>query len=189
MKRTRRDFVKISLAAGSAVFLPLGFGLKKAAAQVPGGTLNLSSLPKYMTRLFVPPAMPTSVPRYYEIAVRQFAQQILPAGLPKTTVWGYGSANHPGSFHYPTCSIEATHDQPIRVKWINGLMDGNRDYLPHLLPVDPTLHWANPPGGLSGRDTKPTYVSTPGLYTGPVPLVPHLHGAHVTDESDGYPEA
>ena len=29
------------------------------------------------------------------------------------------------------------------------------DFLPHLLPVDPTLHWANPPGGTAGRDTPP----------------------------------
>ena len=28
---------------------------------------------------------------YYEISMRQFAQQILPAGLPPTTVWGYGA--------------------------------------------------------------------------------------------------
>ena len=28
---------------------------------------------------------------YYEISVRQFRQQILPAGLPSTTVWGYGA--------------------------------------------------------------------------------------------------
>src|SRR5205814_1506943 len=26
-------------------------------------------------------------------------------------------------------------------------------------------------------------------YTGPVPMVPHVHGAHVSPESDGYPEA
>ena len=35
----------------------------------------------------------------------------------------------------------------MRVKWINDLVDANGNYLPHLLPVDPTLHWANPPGG------------------------------------------
>ena len=35
----------------------------------------------------------------------------------------------------------------MRVKWINDLKDANGNYLPHLLPVDPTLHWANPPGG------------------------------------------
>ncbi len=30
---------------------------------------------------------------YYEISMRQFAQQILPAGLPATTVWGYGAVS------------------------------------------------------------------------------------------------
>ena len=38
----------------------------------------------------------------------------------------------------------------MRVKWINDLVDANGNYLPHLLPVDPTLHWANPPGGVDG---------------------------------------
>ena len=69
-----------------------------------------------------------------------------------------------------------------------GRRDGN--YLPHLLPVDPTLHWANPPGGVAGRDTRPTFTTTPGPYTGPVPIVTHVHGAvGVGDESDGYAEA
>ena len=65
-----------------------------------------------------------------------------------------------------------------------------RDYLPHLLPVDPTLHWANPPGGNKDRDTRPTFTETPGPYTGPVPIVTHVHGAvGVADDSDGYAEA
>jgi bilirubin oxidase len=62
-------------------------------------------------------------------------------------------------------------------------------FLPHLLPIDPTLHWANPPGGVHGRDMRPEFTKTPGPYRGPVPMVTHLHGAHVTEESDGYPEA
>ena len=78
----------------------------------------------------------------------------------------------------------------MRVKWINDLVDGTVNYLPHLLPVDPTLHWANPPGGVGGRDTRPSFEETPGPYTGPVPMVTHLHGAvGVGDESDGYAEA
>ena len=78
----------------------------------------------------------------------------------------------------------------MRVKWINDLVDANGNYLPHLLPVDQTLHWANPPGGTAGRDTRPTFTSTPGPYTGPVPIVTHVHGAvGVGDESDGYAEA
>ena len=44
---------------------------------------------------------------YYEIAVRQFEQQILPDDLPSTTVWSYGSVNHPGTFNYPAFTIEA----------------------------------------------------------------------------------
>jgi spore coat protein A, manganese oxidase len=76
------------------------------------------------------------------------------------------------------------------VKWINDLKDADGDFLPHLLPVDPTLHWANPPGGVTGRDTRPTFTSTPGPYTGPVPIVTHVHGAvGVADDSDGYAEA
>ena len=76
------------------------------------------------------------------------------------------------------------------MKWINELVDANGNYLPHLLPVDPTLHWANPPGGMAGRDTRPTFATTPGPYTGPVPIVTHVHGAvGVGDESDGYAEA
>ena len=79
----------------------------------------------------------------------------------------------------------------MRVKWINELVDANGNYLPHLLPVDPTLHWANPPGG-TGRPRHAADVRPrrPVRYTGPVPIVTHVHGAAgVGDESDGYAEA
>src|SRR6266545_3055854 len=108
-------------------------------------------------------------------------------GCPRT-VWGHGSVNHPGTFNYPAFTVEAKTDKAV-LKWINGLVDANGDFLPHLLPVDPTLHWANPPGGEDGRDMRPMFGSTPGAYTGPVPMVTHLHGGHNSEESDGYPEA
>jgi bilirubin oxidase len=159
--------------------------------------LDPTEIPKYQTPLVIPPAMPVTsmitedgrAVRYYEIAVRQFRQQILPGSLPATTVWSYGSVGHPATFNYPAFTIEAAADAPVRAKWINGLVDGNGNYLPHLLPVDPTLHWANPPGGPQGRDSRPTFASTPGPYTGPVPIVTHLHGGHTSDESDGFAEA
>jgi FtsP/CotA-like multicopper oxidase with cupredoxin domain len=132
---------------------------------------------------------------YYEISMRQISQQILPAGLPATTVWGYGAVARASSrglllHNAPSLTIEAKAGRPVRVKWINDLKDADGTYLQHLLPVDPTLHWANPPGGTTGRDSRPEFASTPGRYTGPVPIVTHVHGAvGVGDESDGYAEA
>lgn len=192
----RRRFLTISGAAGAALLLPWRRVRPAYAAPLPGGTLGPTLIPKYVTPLVIPPAMPRTArlnPRggkqadYYEIAVRQFQQQILPPGLPATTVWGFGSVNHPGTFNYPAFTIEARCGVPVRVKWINDLkhpLTGN--YLPHLLPVDQTVHWANPPGGQAGRDGKGT---DPTPYTGPVPFVTHLHGGHTDEESDGYAEA
>ncbi|MHC4623261.1 MAG: multicopper oxidase family protein [Planctomycetota bacterium] len=163
--------------------------------------LDPLSIPQYVDPLVIPPAMPrtSKIKRrkaknidYYEIAVRQFEQQILPTGLPMTTVWSYGSLAAPGtvaqggSFNYPAFTIEAKFKKPVRVKWINDLVDAGGNFLPHILPVDQTLHWANPPGGETGKDTRGT---DPNPYLGPVPIVTHVHGAHVTPESDGYPEA
>jgi spore coat protein A, manganese oxidase len=81
-----------------------------------------------------------------------------------------------GRWRYPAFTIEATVGAPVRVKWGNELVDANGDFLPRLLPVDATLHWANPPGGNAGRDSRPEFTSTPDPYTGPVPIVTHLHG-------------
>ncbi|WP_255945614.1 multicopper oxidase family protein [Streptomyces odontomachi] len=146
-----------------------------------------------MAPLVVPPAMPKAASRNgidtYVIGVRQFNQQILPPTLPSTAVWGYGSLTRKGTFHYPSFTIEATYGRPVRVTWVNDLVDTKGNFLPHLLAVDPTLHWANPPGGASGRDSRPSFTSTPGPYTGPVPIVTHLHGGHNAEESDGYAEA
>ena len=194
--QTRRQFIKTVGVAGAVTFLPWRGGVRRAAAAtLPGGTLDPGLISKYVAPLVIPPAMPRTskiVQRsgkdidYYEIAVRQFQQAILPSGLPMTTVWGYGSVNHPGTFNYPAFTIEAEWETPVRVKWINGLVDTHGNYLPHLLAVDPTLHWANPPGP---RDTRPRFKRTPGPYHGPVPIVTHVHGAHSTEESDGYAEA
>jgi hypothetical protein len=57
--------------------------------------LNSTTIPKYVTPLTIPPAMPHTQAGgidQYLIGVRQFRQQVLPPGLPKTTVWSYDSA-------------------------------------------------------------------------------------------------
>lgn len=204
---TRRQFIKATSATTMGLFVTTQFGwVQRAVAQIPGGTLDHFSVLKYQTPMLIPPVMPRAGTiknkmgknaDYYEISMKQFSQQILPAGQPATTVWGYGAlaaAKNRGLLlhHAPSLTIEASHDRPVRIKWINDLVDSNNDYLPHLLPVDQTLHWANPPGGAAGRDTRPDFTGqpTPGTYTGPVPMVTHIHGAvGVGDESDGYTEA
>ena len=198
----RRYFLRALTAGGVGLFVRGTRG--QAVAQIPGGTLNPLGVPKYQTPMLIPPVMPTAGKitdrmgkniDYYEISVRQFPQQILPAGFPVTTVWGYGAVASDSKrglllHNAPSLTIEAKWRTPVRVKWINDLVDANGNYLPHLLPVDQTLHWANPSGGLASRDTRPTFTSTPGRYTGPVPIVTHVHGAvGVGDESDGYAEA
>ena len=91
-----------------------------------------------------------------------------------------------GTLNYPALTIEAKQNRPVRVKWINGLVDANGNYLPHLFAVDQTLHWANPAGGPGGTDSHG--MDGDALHRA-VPIVTHVHGAHTTEDSDGYPEA
>jgi spore coat protein A len=150
----------------------------------------------------------------YDIAVRQFQQQILPGGiwatlpdcqgqncnLPATTVWSYGPAADSATglvapaassqFNYPAYTVEAPYNTQVDVRWINDLVDSKGRYLPHLLPVDQTVHWANPPMQcLNGPSRTDCAGKSPKAYTGPVPIVTHVHGSHVQPDSDGYPEA
>jgi spore coat protein A len=198
---TRRRFLQATGATGIGLVLGSGPILRSGRAwalPLPGGSLDPTTIPKYVTPLVIPPAMPRTrvIPRpggrpvsYYEIAVRQFRQQILPPAMAATTVWSYGSLTSSGSFNYPAFTIEAKRNAPVRVKWVNDLKDSAGHFLPHLLAADPTLHWANPPGGVGGRDERPTFTDTPGPYLGPVPIVTHLHGGHSREESDGFAEA
>jgi len=202
---SRRTFLKYT---GSTMLTLFGFdklsGIASAIAAIPGGTLDPNQIKKFKTPLFTLSAMPKAgkiklkdgkTADYYEISIKQFSQQILPTGLPATTVWGYGPVHtveeKPLVYHAPSLTIEANWDVPVVAKWTNDLKDqATGEYLPHLLPVDPTLHWANPPGGKAGRDTRPSFAATPGIYQGPVPIVTHVHGmVGVADHSDGYAEA
>jgi FtsP/CotA-like multicopper oxidase with cupredoxin domain len=154
---------------------------------------TVTQVEQFVTPLVIPPVMPPVNPsdsNTYKIAMRQFEQQILPPSFPVTTVWSYGPQDSPldqtglnTGFFAPSFTIEATKDVPVKVTWVNELIDTSGGYLPHLLPVDQTLHWANPPGPIDTRGLDPT------PYTGPVPIVTHVHGAHVGSQSDGYPEA
>ena len=166
MTRIRSPIVFMAIVA----LLTLGLAAPAVLADpLPGGTLDPTTIDKYAIPLVIPPVMNDENPRNpnqnpYDIAVRQFQQQILPGGIWEvlgftdnnfnaTTVWSYGpdvdSANivapDPTSqFNYPAYTIETTADGQVDVRWINDLVDAKGKYLPHLLPVDQTVHWANP---------------------------------------------
>jgi spore coat protein A len=181
------------------------------AQPLPGGTLDPDSIPKYVTPLVIPPVMNNDgAANRYAIAVRQFEQQILPGGIwntlngrsdsfAATTVWSYGPAADPvppiapdpgSQFNYPAYTVETLSDVPVSVRWINDLVAPNGDCRPHLLSIDQTLHWANPPMDCRDGTTRTDCSGDdPDPYDGPVPLVTHVHGAHVDSHSDGYPEA
>ena len=91
--------------------------------------------------------------------------QKLHRDLPLTSLWGYGTSQATATYPGPT--IEARRGVPTNVNWLNKLP------LTHFLPVDTTLHWANPPGW-------------PG---NGIPAVVHLHGGEVEPQSDGHPDA
>jgi spore coat protein A, manganese oxidase len=216
----RRSFLVLS-ATGVLTLYAGGPGAQAVpVASARPATLPLGDVPKFVSPVLQPPAMPRvgrvrhggRQVEVYRIAMRQFQQQVLPSGWPATTVWGYGPEDVGRGqvlFHAPSLTIEAEHGVPVRVTWVNGLVDAQGRHLPHLLPVDPTLHWANPEqrANADGRvrtDQTPgfaglTYVPPEQFtdpeteytaYQGPVPIVTHLHGAMgVGEESDGYTEA
>ena len=224
--------VRIGFAlATTLVFVTLS--ARTQAQPVAGGTLDPLTVPKYVTPLVIPPVMKDSAgdnsTNDYDIAVRQFQQQILPGGhwnalsptcsanpglcsLPATTVWSYGPADDPqpdssdipggaaglapapnSQFNYPAYTVENEVNAATNVNWINGLkkdFGAGPNYLPHLLPIDQTLHWANPGADcISGDKRTDCRGQSQKIYDGPVPIVTHVHGAHVGPESDGYPEA
>ena len=186
---TRRQFIGYGAAVpAAAAVVPVGFRLGQRPGLRPLA-ITPTTIPKYVSTMPIPPAMPQagtfSGYDYYTIAAGYFRQQILPSTFPSTPVFGYGAVGNSATFSAPGPTIEATTGRPVRVKWVNQLVTSANNYVAPLVQVTPTWHWANPPGGTSGRDGHGTGTS----YTGPTPIVPHLHGSHTYDWSDGYPEA
>jgi len=221
-----KEFCRVS-TPGVCLAAPLALAVSSTfAAQVEMGTLDPLTIPKYVTPLVIPPVMDNAGTAHdYDIAVRQFQQQILPGGIwntingradafPPTTVWSYGPAaedraavaaliapSDASQFNYPAYTIENLKDTATTVDWINDLVDpATGNFRSHITPIDRSLHWANPEslpcvdaGKTKDCRVDPAQLADPTIlqqpYTGPVPIVTHVHGAHVTPESDGYPEA
>jgi spore coat protein A len=174
---TRRRFVGLGAMAGAGAMISWPRILRAN-----GSLLDPLRQPKFVNPLPNPldpafvyqPVVPGGA--YYEIGMRQFQQSLglvdPDTGTPlMTTVWGYGTATQAPT--YPGRTIVARKDLPVLVRWSNELIDGSGTPLPHLLPIDTSVHWAMPAG----------YPSSG------VPVVTHLHGGHNRSSSDGLPDA
>jgi len=158
----------------------------------PAPWLDPNLIPKFVEPLLIPPVyQPTlsnSTHDYYEISMETGVQQVLPTGFPTTPIWGYNGTIVGGSpwISQPGATFEASRGRPIVVKWINNIAT------PHLFPVDPSLHWADPNGLDYHMNPPATWDPYPPGYTlaqTNVPTIPHLHGGEVQSTSDGHPDA
>ncbi len=186
-----------------------------ASSQAPT-LLNPNSIPQWTNQLTEPPPVYAAgnitdasgklIRQDYNVSITQFQQQLLPtinsAGQPtgfgKTTVWGFeGQAKDAVTGENlgvvqstPGCTFEAIQGVPVRVKWINDLVDASGNPLPSLFAVDPTIHWANP-NNMEMPDAAAAPAFPPGYSQAqsPVPIVIHLHGGETPSASDGNPDA
>ncbi|MCX7066743.1 MAG: multicopper oxidase [Methylococcales bacterium] len=133
--------------------------------------LNPLTIPKYKDPLPMPNKLTAGK---LTITASEFAQQVLPSGFSPTVVWGYNGT-------YPGPTIDVKRGETTTVNWINKLTEANTTLYNTVLSVDQTLNWANPLGMMVS-------LNIPPPYTGPVPMVTHLHGAMVSSDSDGHPE-
>ncbi len=169
-----------------------------ALAQIPGGTLDPTQITKYAAAADHPAGDAASLKaerrstgvddrllRDRRAAVRAADPA---AELPATTVWSYGSADHPGTFNYPAFTIEATVDRPVRVKWINDLVDADGGYLPAPAAGRPDAPLGEPARGAHGSG-RARRRDQPSRTRARCRSSPTCTAGTSSEESDGFAEA
>ena len=159
---TRRTFLKHSAIAALAAHSKVQHDARAAVRPV----LDPNSLAQFVDPLPIlavarssrfrahPLESGVKVP-YYRLAMRQIKAKVH-RDLQPTRMWGFGSSS-------PGPTLETHSGKGLWIEWANDLPRA------HFLPIDRTLHGAEP--------DKPE-----------VRTVVHLHGAKTPPESDGYPE-
>jgi FtsP/CotA-like multicopper oxidase with cupredoxin domain len=189
---TRRQILKYGGLAGVGLWAgskggwvdrvlaePLAFGLSDPAVQ--------SKFVEYAPNALDPgflfhPELNGAKAGQFNIYVKQTMQQ---TGLRKggtgkrlgTAVWGYGYDDERG-VSWPGRTFQVQSQEPTTVRWNNALTRKGGRPLPHLLPVDTSLHWCY---SLHGYEQY-------SLERDGVPIVTHLHGGHTDYQFDGNPE-
>jgi spore coat protein A len=181
MVMSRRRFVKFGFTAGATGMLPLA-NMRKALAQTATRLLDPLSVPQFVNACPNPLA-PNFRFQASNAALSVYKLLITPGqadlGLGQrrfTDYWGYAFEGPNGVVAPPTFpgrSFITNSGSGITVSYNNRLVNASGSPLPHAMPVDTSLHWANP-GGLGGL--------------APVPLVAHRHGGDNQYLSDGLPD-
>jgi len=164
-----------------------------STSQVP---LSPLTIPKFAHQLPIPRIFaPTLVGggqqmrNEYTVSVQKTTVQMLPPGFPDTTVMAYG-----GQVKIPnSTSTEFVRSVPGSVfenaRGLRTVMHWRNEITtPHFMPIDPTLHWANP---LALEPPVPPFTPFPPGYANaqfPVAHVTHLHGLMVESTYDGIAE-
>jgi spore coat protein A len=181
----RREFLKLSGAAGVTAALPFSRWVAKARAEgLIHGLSDPAEQPKFMEP--VPNALDpgfiydTSKGKI-KVAVGPTVQEtglVDAAGHRLSTpLWGYGSDKF---YTWPGRTFEVRSGEPLEVRWENRLTG-----LPYLITnlegesvIDTSLHWAY---SLHGYEDF-------SIDDNGTPLVMHLHGGHTDYQFDGNPE-
>jgi len=194
MRMNRRDFVKLSAAAGAAATLP-AWARPGRAEPAASGLSDPAVQPKFVNT--VPNALDpsfifkTDSKGRYRVRAGTGSQF---TGLRKngtgkklaTRIFGYADhsrGRQPVSWPGMTVQVKSAKaggpDQ-TEVRWLNTLGRS------HPLPVDTSLHWCySLKGGSSANGVDYSQFS---IEENGVPMITHLHGGHSDFQFDGNPE-
>ncbi|MGD2178509.1 MAG: multicopper oxidase domain-containing protein, partial [Anaerolineae bacterium] len=197
----RRDFLKLSAAAGAGLMVPVGKSgklgaVRRALAATQGPGLSDPAMqPKF--NVYAPNALDPGFifdtsKNKIKVAVGQTIHTtglVGPDGVTPvpTPIWGYGDKTF---YSWPGRTFQVQSGLPLEVKWENRL-----NKLPYLITgkdntslgfgdytgrsvLDTSLHWAYSLHGYEGYS-----IEKDG-----VPIVAHLHGGHTDFQYDGNPE-
>ena len=204
MKIPRRDFLKLSVASGVALFIEsrTRFLQRAFAATLPQTPLAGSAIPQFIDpvpNLLDADHLIVAGEETIELEMREHMANILPAGAVPgyagTYVWSYLKVGQASRISYLGPVIVATRGVPTEMRFENLLGDSmGTNVLAYMNSTDQTLHWADPLH--NGENMNAHMAGIPAFgseaasnYDGPVPACVHLHGGEIPSVLDGGPEA
>ena len=200
----RRTFLKLTGMMAGAFAVTGGAGRMIGAADAAcasgtvTGTVDPSCIPKFVNQLVLPPAFIIGKDGLVDVSASAFKQQILPlkdengnsTGFGPTTVLAFSgkvkgqSSDDDMIFQStPGPMFDVIRGVTTKITWINNMTTAQ------FLPVDPTIHFANPNN--IPMPTPPFEPFPPGYpdAQAPIPLTPHRHGGEQSSIFDGRSEA